>query len=106
MKPELNFQLVGDTLTIREGKALELKEPVQVNISGTIVSVSEYLYKRASLCPNSVTHIIVDREKMSIKMIANETDHYRTTITGSITPSQEFTKWGINGVNEPDKDTI
>lgn len=100
MKPELKLSLSGDTLTIREGKALELKEPIPVRISGTIGCVSEFLNKRGGLYSSDNSHIVVDRDKMTMKLFVNESDHYRTVITGSITPSPEFTKWGIN---DPEK---
>jgi hypothetical protein len=96
MKPELNLQLVGDTLTIREGKALELKEPVKVSVTGIMGSVSQFIEKRFQTFSFLKAHVIVNRDDMFVKLVVNEEDHYQTTITGSIQVSPEFSKWGIN----------
>jgi exonuclease VII large subunit len=96
MKPELNFTIVGKTLTIREGKALELKEPVKVSVTGIMGTVSEYLTKRHETFDKDKAHVIVNRDDMFVKLVVNETDHYQHTIKGSIQQSPEFTKWGIN----------
>ena len=56
---------------------LPVLEPLKVGLSGTIGSVAEFLKKRKSE-PEQINqkrcHILVDREKMTIILITNETD--------------------------------
>lgn len=81
-------------LVIREGKALDMQPPVPVKITGTITSPAIWLEKRQP--SPEYCHVIIDRDKMTITLVENEGDHYQNKITGAITPSPEFTKWGIN----------
>jgi hypothetical protein len=86
----------NDTLIIREGKAMELKEPLMVEISGILDSPRRWIEKRISEFNCREAAAFVNRDKMSIRLIIDEKNFYRDVIIGSITPSPEFTKWGIN----------
>ena len=84
---------------IREGKApvaLDPKEPRVVEIYGTITSPLRWLEKRIQLINQKESNIIIDRDNMSIRLIINETDFYRTSIEGSLQPSKEMIEFGIN----------
>lgn len=101
MENKLNISfsnIFGQDIIVREGKALDPKEPVKVNIVGTIVSVFEYLYQRPDV-DQTQSHVVVDRAEMFVKLVVNEKYHYQDTITGKITMNPEFTKWGINNEN-------
>lgn len=78
---------------------LPVLEPVRVNINGVLGSVVEYLQKRlnAGLFEQSNCHILVDREKMTITLITNETDARNTaTITGALSYYPKYVQFGIN----------
>ena len=84
-------------VVIREGEALPLHEPVQVNIVGIIDSPAEWLEKRPEL--QQITgkcHVIVDRECLVITLQVNENAHYGTKIVGRMQLSEAFRKFHIN----------
>lgn len=84
------------TVTIREGKAIELKEPVKVNISGTIDAPARWLEARHDCLTEKTCHVLVDREAMTVSLRCNENDHYGSSVTGSLQLSQEYKRFGIN----------
>lgn len=68
-------------LVIREGKAvaqLEPKAPVKTTLNGVIGVVQEYLGKRVATgqFTQERSHIIVNREEVSIELVINEDDEY------------------------------
>lgn len=79
---------------------LEVKAPVKINLDGVIGSVAEYLSKRKSeqdQINQKRCHILVDREKISIKLIFNELDEYaRGSVTGTLAMHPKFEEFGIN----------
>ncbi len=87
---------------VREGvapKQLEQKAPIQTYIEGTIGSVAEYLSKRINTqqFEQQDCHIIVDREKVSLKLVLNECHPYRSGIvTGKLSHNPKFLEFGIN----------
>ena len=83
-------------LVIREGKALELKEPVKVTISGCIDSPVKWLEKRIGEVNQLNCHILIDREKRSISLEAEENDFYRASISGSLEIHPDVNRIGIN----------
>lgn len=86
-------------VVLREGKAAEplpIREPLSVEITGTIDAPLRWLEKKISLIDQKQAHIQVDRDNMSITLIDRETDYYTNTITGQLSPSKEMTDFGIN----------
>lgn len=83
-------------LVIREGKALELKEPVRVFIVGCIDSPLKWIEKRLTLIDQLQAHLLVDRENRTIVLKIDETDFYQANITGCLTVHPDFNKIGIN----------
>lgn len=85
---------------IREGqapKAIDLKAPLNVNIKGTIEAPLRWLQKRLNLFYSGCAHIYVNRDKMSITLVTDETSEYnKTTIDGHLEPSEEVKNFGIN----------
>lgn len=101
---------------IREGSAPEqLREmaPIQIDIKGTIGAPHQFLSQRMAFLNKenelnfmANSHILVNREKMSITLIINESDHYkRGKIVGEIKTHSVFEKFGINSDKdwEPNK---
>lgn len=85
-------------IIVREGKALEQKEPVKVAIVGTIDAPLRWLEKRVALklVSEETCHILVDREQMTITLRCFENYHYGAQITGRLELSPVFKKFGIN----------
>lgn len=86
---------VGEII-IREGKAVELKEPVKVEIQGTIDAAARWLEKRFDCIKGKTCHVIVNREQLTIALQCNENNHYGTLVVGSLTLSPEYKRFGIN----------
>lgn len=81
-------------LIIREGKAQNLYDPEKVSIVGTIDAPARWLEKRK--VDPAQCNVIVDREKLSILLTINESDHFKTEITGTLSIEPIFDKFGIN----------
>ena len=85
---------------IREGaapKVLDPKAPVKMNVNGTINAPFEYLSKRIDCIKQKECHIIVNREKITIELVVNESDEYtRGTIAGTLQFHPKFEEFGIN----------
>lgn len=88
---------VGEII-IREGKAVEVHEPVKVVISGTIDAPARWLETRMRLrlVNQGTYHVLVDRENLNITLKCNENNHYGSKISGSLMVSPEFKRFGIN----------
>lgn len=95
-------------VVLREGKApvaLDPKEPVPVNITGTIDSPLRWLEKRVGLMDQKQANITVDRDNMKISLVDKETDFYNNGVCGILQLSKEMKEFGINTdkVWEPNK---
>ena len=90
-----------NTLTILQGEApakLDEKEPVKIDIAGTIYAPLNFLDKRVKDIDQHKAHIIVNREKLQIILIIAEDDPYKQgKVAGKIQLSEIFMKLGING---------
>ena len=89
-------------LIIREGaavKQLEPKAPVKTDITGVIGVVQEYLKKRINTgqFKQERSYIIVNRDKITIKLVINEDDEYtRGTVMSKLSVNPKFLEFGIN----------
>lgn len=82
---------------IREGDALELKEPVKVDIGGNIDSPARWLEARQELKQiTNKCHVLVNREQLQIELQVNENVYYGTCIVGKMELSEAFRKFHIN----------
>jgi hypothetical protein len=95
----------GSTLAevvIREGaavKQLEPKAPRQTVLEGVIGVPAEYLKKRVATgqFTQERSHLIVDREKITLTLRINEDDEYLTgVISGKLEFHPKFIEFGIN----------
>lgn len=84
------------TVEVLIGSALEPKEPQKVEITGTLDAPFRWLEKRVPEIDQKKAHIVVDREKMSILLIVDESNHYLTRIEGKLQLHPAFLKFGIN----------
>jgi hypothetical protein len=90
-------------IVLREGvaskavEALPTKPPESISVSGVIDTPHRWLEKRVDTIDQKQANVVVDREKMTIKLTINETDGYnKNTFTGSVQLAETFAKFGIN----------
>lgn len=85
-------------LIIREGQAEKIQEPKIVSLTGTIESPKEWLLKRkeSGQFDAKDCHVTFSYEKLFIKLVVNESDHYATTITGQAVLNPDLVKFGVN----------
>lgn len=84
------------TVEVRTGEALKLKEPLKVEITGTINAPLEWLDSREKQIPPRNCHILVDEDKRTIALHLDESNPYKTVIVGQMKISSVFQKFGIN----------
>lgn len=83
-------------ITIREGKSIDVKDPVKITLSGILNSPAKFLAAKKETFEAINCHAIVDHSKLSIVFIANEKDFYRTEVTGSLKPAKILDPFKIN----------
>lgn len=83
-------------IIIREGKALEIREPEKVVIKGTIDAPARWLETRWDRLVEKSCHVITNREELTIVLNCNENNYYGTMIIGVLEFSQEYKRFGIN----------
>ena len=85
---------------VKEVNELPVKAPLKIGIKGTLNSVAEFLQKRGALDDQlqlQRTHILVDREDISITLIYNENNEYlRGQVIGTLQVHPKFEEFGIN----------
>ena len=80
---------------------LQVLEPENVKIDGNITAIYAFLEKRWNAADGQIdhcrTHILVDRDKLSMHLVVNETDkRFRKDVCGFIELSRQFKAFGIN----------
>lgn len=87
-------------IELHEENELPVLEPDKVELAGTIGSVYEFLLKRISekeQINQKRCYILVDREKMTLKLVTNETDsRNKATVRGELKYYPKFLEFGIN----------
>jgi hypothetical protein len=95
----------GNVITIREGKALDLKPPEKILIAGDIKTVASFITQRmaqeAGKCglqtiDKATALVIVNKEELTIELLLNPEDHFAPKVLGTLLPEPELEKWGIN----------
>jgi len=95
---DLKINAVGPgEYTFRVGAALELKAPLNINISGMLSAPAEWLSKKAAEYDPKDAHLIVDKDNNKLTLTLDEYQPTsRDVITGSLTDDVELAKWQIN----------
>lgn len=96
-KAELVIRQVNDEVK----KELPVQEPDTVTINGNISAVFAFLEKRWNAADSQIdhcrTHILVNRDYLSMELIVNETDkRNRKFVNATIELSRQFKAFGIN----------
>lgn len=81
-------------------KELPVLEPEQVDISGTISAIANFLEKRWNVegqIDHAHTHILLDRDNLKMVLVCNETDsRYKMQVKGTIEVSRQYKDFHIN----------
>ena len=103
-KMQVNFAPGMTEATLRvielhEENELPVLEPDKVELAGTIGSVHEFLLKRISekeQINQKRCYILVDREKMTLKLVTNETDsRNKATVRGELKYYPKFAQYNM-----------
>jgi hypothetical protein len=104
MKTEIILNPNSDTITILEGKALEQKYPVQININGNIHSVAQFIKERygektgggLQQIDKTRAIVLVDEQEMLISLCLDPENVFGTKINGFLKTTAEFEQFHIN----------
>lgn len=89
-------------IIVRQGEAaaaLDPKEPIAVELRGTLDAPLRWLEKRVSETEQinqKKCHILVNRDQLSIRLDIDENNQEGTVITGNLQIDPVFTEFGIN----------
>lgn len=94
----VNFTEREGYQTLLIGEALTPREKARIIIEGTIDAPLRYLEKQNfDGYVQHESHIIVDRDHLSITLVIGHHDQLSDIITGTLQVSREYSKFGING---------
>ena len=105
MKQEIIIpKFEGNTLTILEGKALELKQPEKISLEGNIKAISDFIEKRYGArggkklqqVDKDLAVVIVDGEKMNMTLLLDPNDIFGTVISANLERTTELLTFCIN----------
>jgi len=96
----------GSELVIREGKASDPINPVNVLIEGNIDSPLWWLKKKLSVINIVLCHLLVDREKGVMSLYVDDKGPATDCIKGRLDLHPDFVKFGINTGAQIDSHTL
>jgi hypothetical protein len=93
---KFSITTTGEKVILLEGTYEHPIRPIAINYKGTIDAPLRFLEKRKDV--NLLKSVLlIDREKMEIKLILNESDkELKSSVIGEIEMVSDFTKWKIN----------
>jgi hypothetical protein len=104
MNMELHLTNPPPDITIFQGKALDPKEPLTIDLRGDINSVANFLKVRhqdggghglQEIFPDKAV-VIVDKKEMSIQLFVDPENFHGAKVKGTLQLSDELQVWGIN----------
>ena len=104
--------LTDGTLTVRQGDALELKEPNKIMIGGDIKTVSTFLKIRKTtgtgfqVIDKSKAVVTVDKQKGNISLELDPENFYGAVVRGQIEIADELKPFHINQVKTFSKEEL
>jgi hypothetical protein len=97
-KFSLNIPEGTQSINIYEGKALEPRPPVKIELFGLIDSPQEFYLKRKHTLDKDTCYVLVDDN--GIKFVFNDKDPWESGyVQGVLKMSVECQQWGINNEN-------
>jgi len=95
---KLNLNLYPDTneVVIRHGVALPVREPIPLNIVGSITSPSAFYNKRHELIDKQKAHVTFSKKTREIILNINERDYFCDTITGRLIINPDLVDFSVN----------
>jgi hypothetical protein len=92
----------GEILTIREGQAIDPKDPNIIKITGDIKSISNYLKIRNAsgaglqAIDKSKAIVTVNKKEMFFLLQLDPENHFGASVTAKLELSDELIKWTVN----------
>jgi hypothetical protein len=84
-------------LIIRRGDVLPPDpKPVPLKISGLLINPYQYLSSRRHLIPKDKSNLVVNKNEGSLTFTIDDKDTLKDVITGKLTLSKSFERFGIN----------
>lgn len=83
-------------IIVREGAAIKHYEPQIVNLSGTIQAPGNFIALRKNYHEKEGVHVLFSKTDMSITLVLDEREHFKTTIKGSLIKNPDLEYYGIN----------
>ena len=80
----------------RQGKALELKEPVKLVVDGDINAIADYLKTRSQTFDHKKAVILFDRSNLQVRFIESQNEFYSTEIKAGLKYNPKFLEFNIN----------
>lgn len=95
---KLELNVIGETkiIEIREGAALPLQEPTALEINGNYDAVSRFVKNRSENIKSLPCHILINREKKTIRLVVDENNYYAGMVTGKLELTELFRSFEIN----------
>lgn len=108
MEQKINITATGDTLTVLEGKTLELKHPEKIRLSGNIQSISAFLLKRYAgrvgkglqEVDKEKAVVTVDADKMTMHLDIDPENHFGAEVLATLLFTPELLAFKINENHE------
>jgi len=96
--------LEGNTLTVLEGKALELQQPVKIAINGNIKAIGDFIAKRYAgregkklqEIDKDLAIVIIDAVEMNMRLLLDANDIFGTEINAWLELTPELKNFQIN----------
>jgi hypothetical protein len=96
MKENINITTTEKELVIREGKALELREPEKINFTGLLFAPGDFMENRKSLLKADKSNLVINEKAGEIVFTTDDKNYYKDVFTGSLKKSSIIAEFGIN----------
>ena len=86
-------------IVLREGEAVKQiddREPLKVEISGTIDAPTRWLLQRIGRIDQKRANVIVSRDNITVELRIDEENYYGQSIKGKLVTSSKLNEFGIN----------
>lgn len=108
MEQKINITPTGDTLTILEGKTLDLKHPEKIKLIGNIQSISGFLSKRYAgrtgkglqEVDKEKAVVTVDADRMTMHLDIDPENHFGAEVLAELKFTPELLAFHINDNHE------
>jgi hypothetical protein len=83
-------------LIVREGQAEIIREPLKVELSGTIKAPGDFFANRKEDLKENECHVVYSKTDGKIVLTTDEGNYYGSRVTGSLRKNPDLVAFGIN----------